>query len=285
MSDTTYEREIEAFIQEVFEQNYADLRTESGQALAPAVKQTALQQVLLYWRKLREIAENVTDTEVRLSLPRQETPQEREYTIEGVVDILREADRTVMYDIKTHDAVYVRANLDMYEQQLNVYAHIWQELRQQDLDEMAIIATDYPQGVKDALAGGDPAHLAYALDQWEPVVAIDFDPQRVDETIHEFGEVVDAIEENCFAPRSVEDLNGMLPGARRARFATRICVNCDARFSCVSYRQYAWQPGHRTAESKLSLYYASPPTDAEQEEWRAAGLDAAPEAGSLRADY
>jgi hypothetical protein len=285
MHDAAYEQEIEAFIREVFEQNYEDLRIESGQAIAPAVKQTALQQVLLYWRKLREIAENVTDTEVRLSLPRQETPQEREYTIEGVVDILREADRTVMYDIKTHDAVYVRANLDMYEQQLNVYAHIWQELRQQNLNEMAIIATDYPQGVKDALAGGDPAHLAYALGQWEPVVEIDFDSRRVDETIREFGEVVDAIEENCFAPRSVQDLNSTLPGARRARFATRICVNCDARFSCVSYRQYAWQPGSKMAETKLSSYYASTSTDAEQEEWRAAGLDSSPDPGDLWADF
>ena len=30
-----------------------------------------------------------------------------------------------MYDIKTHDADFVNANED-YEDQLNVYTHIWQ---------------------------------------------------------------------------------------------------------------------------------------------------------------
>ena len=58
----------------MFEQNYEELRLESGQAVAPDVKQTALNQVLLYWRKLRAIAEGVTDTEVHLSLPRQRHP-------------------------------------------------------------------------------------------------------------------------------------------------------------------------------------------------------------------
>ncbi len=64
-----YEFEMENFIRQVFEQNYEELRLDSGHAISPDVKQTALNQVLLYWRILREIAENVTDTEVRLSLP------------------------------------------------------------------------------------------------------------------------------------------------------------------------------------------------------------------------
>jgi len=285
MSDT-YEQELEDFIRQVFEQNYEELRLESGQAIAPDVKETALNQVLLYWRKLHAIAEGVTDTEVHLSLPGNETPSEREYTIEGVVDILREADRTLMYDIKTHDADYVRANLELYEQQLNVYAHIWRELRQQSLDEMAVIATDYPETVRDALASGDPARLAYALEQWQPVVPIDYDPRRVQATIAEFGAAVDAIEENRFAPRSLDDLNAVLPGTRSMRFATRVCRNCDARFSCAAYRQYAWQPGYRAmAESQMRRLYAEPPTDAEQEQWRTAGMDAAPDDTGMRADF
>lgn len=285
MSEPTYEQEIEAFIDEIFDQNYEELRLESGHALAPDAKETARNQVLLYWRKLRAIAEGVTDTEVRLSLPRCETPREREYTIEGIVDILREADRTVMYDIKTHDADYVRANLDLYEQQLNVYAHIWQELRRQALDEMAVIATDYPEPIRDALVDGDPGRIAYAMAQWEPVVPIDFDARRVEETIREFGAVVDAIEENRFAPRSLDDLNEVLPGTRNVRFGTRVCRNCDARFSCAAYRQYAWQPGRAVAETQMSQYYGDLPSDPEQEQWRTAGLDATPDAGGLRADF
>ncbi len=195
-------------------------------------------------------------------------------------------DRTVMYDIKTHDADYVRANLELYEQQLNVYAHIWQALRQQPLDEMAIIATDYPEAVQVALTSGDPEHLAYALERWDPVVPILFDARRVEMTIREFSTVVDAIEENHFAPRTVDDLNAILPGTRAMRFATRVCRNCDARFSCSAYREYAWRPGQRgVAEERFRQYYEETLPDAEQEQWRAAGLEAALDAGDARADY
>jgi hypothetical protein len=65
---------------------------------------------LRYWQKLKHVAEKVTDTEVRLVLPHQQTPQNRRFNIEGVVDILRDEGRTIMYDIKTHDVDYVREN-------------------------------------------------------------------------------------------------------------------------------------------------------------------------------
>ncbi len=283
MTDPTYEKEMEDFIRQVFEENFEQLRLESSHSIAFHVKETALNQILLYWRKLREIAENVTDTEVRLSLPGQESPRGREYTIEGVVDIVREQDRTLMYDIKTHDADYVRANIDLYEQQLNVYAHIWQELRQQPLDYTAIIATAYPEAVQEALASGDPMHIAYALEHWEPVVPIDYDASRVYRTISEFGKVVDEVEDGHFSPPSLDDLNEVIPGPRRERFATRVCRNCDARFSCGSYRQYAWH-GRGVAERKAAEYFADPPVDLEQEEWRTASLDAASDTEELRAD-
>ncbi len=282
---TTYEEEIEDFIRAMFEENYERLRLESGQALAPNVKETALTQVLLYWRKLRAIAAAVTDTEVHLSLPGCETSHGREYTIEGVVDILQEEGRTVMYDVKTHDPDFVRANPELYEQQLNVYAHIWQELRQQALDEMAVIATDFPESLQEAWTSGDPNALAYQLARWEPVIPMAFDERRVEETIQAFGAVVDAIEENRFAPRSVADLDARLYGAGQVRFATRICRNCDARFSCSSFREYAWQPGRRGVSERGLEYFIDAPPDMEQEQWRAAGLEAAPDTAGLRADF
>ena len=52
-----------------------------------------------------------------------------------------------MYDVKTHDAEAVRANLTL-ERQLNVYAHIWQNLRGQGLDEPAVISTALPEGLR-----------------------------------------------------------------------------------------------------------------------------------------
>src|SRR5947207_1032929 len=106
----------EAFIREAFDSNFEQLRFESGHALAPEVKERALEQTLLYWRKLRDIAESVTDTEVDLQLPNQKTPNGRKFNIEGIVDIVREQDRTVMYDLKTHDAEFVSDNIAMYEE-------------------------------------------------------------------------------------------------------------------------------------------------------------------------
>ena len=120
---------MEAAIRKMFDENFQRLRAESGHSLSPEVKNLAWQQVVLYWRRLRDIAESITDTEVRLNLPCQKTPKGRAFSIEGVVDIVREADRTTMYDIKTHDLNFVKENLPFYEKQLNVYAYIWQHLR------------------------------------------------------------------------------------------------------------------------------------------------------------
>ena len=285
MTETNYSVEIEAFIRQVFEQNYEELRLDSGHAVTPDVKQTALNQVLLYWRFHGDIANNVTDTEVRLSLPSQETPRGRDYTIEGIVDILRDNDRTVMYDIKTHNAEYVRANIELYEQQLNVYAHIWQELRKQPLNDMAIIATDYPEAVRNALANEDEQELAYAISQWQPVVDIDFDPKSVDQTIAEFGLVVDDIEDGRFNPPPLDKLKEIMPGTRGIRFATHVCRNCDARFSCSAYRQYAWLGAKGAADRSMRQYFDEAASDPEQEAWRSGNLEATYSANDLQRDF
>jgi len=109
------DKEIEAFLRESFEQNFELLKLESGHSLGADIKDAAWNQVLFYWRKLKDIATRVTETEVRLNLPDQESPGGRKFGIEGVVDIVREGDQTVMYDIKTHDADQVRENIADYE--------------------------------------------------------------------------------------------------------------------------------------------------------------------------
>jgi len=286
MEKDQYSAEMEAFIRNSFEQNYEELRLESGHAIAPDVKLTALNQVLLYWRMLNEIASNVTDTEVRLNLPNQKTPDGRTFAIEGVVDILRDNERTIMYDIKTHNADYVRDNLDVYEQQLNVYAHIWKNLRGQELDETAIIATDYPENVRDALASENEAEIEHALSTWNPVVPIRFDPKKVLETIAKFGETVDDIENGVFAPPPLERLNELMTGTKfKVRFATHVCRNCDARFSCKSYREYAWRGGRKTQDSAMTQYFAEALPDEDQEVWRSSNLEVQPNPNDLRADF
>lgn len=109
---------IEGFLRDAFEANYARLRYETGHALSLELKEAAWQQIHLYWHRLHDLARRVTETEVRLVLPNQKTPKGRTFGIEGVVDIVQEEGRTVMCDLKTHDAAVVHANLPDYAQQL-----------------------------------------------------------------------------------------------------------------------------------------------------------------------
>jgi uncharacterized protein YeaC (DUF1315 family) len=270
---STYDLEVEEFIRQAFVENFEMLRFEGGHSLTPEVKEAALQQVLLYWRKLYAIAEKVTETEAKLNLPEQKTPKGRKFGIEGVVDIVRENDQTVMYDIKSHEVAYVRANTEFYEKQLNVYAYIWQKLRHQPLDQTAIIATDFPEAIAQALTNGDQAQLEAALNEWDPVVEIPFDERHVETTIAEFGCVVDAIEERIFAPPPVEKLQTRLEGTNNILFATQVCRNCDARFSCASYRDYALESGQGSAERNFRRYFNDYGDDLELETWRTANLE------------
>ena len=246
---------IEAFIRQVFEENFELLAAESGHVISAESRAAALQQVLLYWRKLRHVAERVTDTEVHLTLPGQRSPGGREYAIEGMVDIVREDGCVVMYDIKTHEADYVRANLDLYRQQL---------------DSAAIIATNFPRAVKEALSNPDPRALEAALAAWDPLIPIEYDPLNKDHTLIEFGRVVDVVEDGRFAPPPLERLQATIPGVLiHERFGTRICRQCDARFSCDSYRRFAGGV-QRLAERGMTYFVDSNPN---QEEWRTAGLE------------
>ncbi len=262
--------DIEQRLNEFFEENLAALALENGHSLSPEVRETARQQVLMYWRKLRHIAERVTDTEVHLSLPQQRSPKGRTFAIEGVVDIVREDERVVMYDIKTHDAAAIKANIEEYERQLNIYAHIWQNLRGQRLDEAAVICTQLPEMLRQALGVGDEQRIEYELTQWEPVIPIPFETEHVAKTVQEFGEVVDQIEDGCFAPADLTTLQGRLAGTTRT-FASEICRRCDARFSCASYRAYA-HVASQGVERRFREYFDDFGDEVEQGERIANGL-------------
>ena len=268
---------MEERIVEFFEENFEMLRIESGHSLSPQAKENARLQVLLYWRKLREVASRVTDTEVRLSLPGQVTPGGRTFGIEGIVDIVREDDITIMYDIKTHNADAIRGNLPEYEKQLNIYAHIWQTLRGQELDATAVISTDIPAPLQEALRSGIENRIQTAMNDWQPLIDVTFDRPHVADTIAAFGAVVDAIECGAFAPPPPTMLSTQRPGSRRS-FVRDVCHNCDGRFSCSSYRAYARNASTRR-ELDFTLYYR----ETERDEWVITALDTAPDADTLDA--
>lgn len=263
--------EIEKAIKDIFEQNYEVLKLEGGHALTADVTQAALTQVLYYYRKMRSIAERVTETEVKLTLPDQTTPDGRRFTIEGVVDIVREDDEVWMYDIKTHDPDYINGNKQYYEKQLNVYAHIYENLRGNKLDHTAIISTAFPANMKAAIASGDATRIEHELPKWNSLIQIPFDQSKVQATIQDFAAVIDKIETNCFEPPAVSVLQAKIEGTNTL-FATRVCRNCDARYSCEAYREYALIIGTRT-QSNFKKYFEDLSNDLEQEEFLTANIN------------
>jgi len=272
---------VEQFIRDAFEQNFEDIRRNSGHVISPHIKELALSQVLFYWKKLKDVAESITETEVKLHLPNQKTPSGRKFSIEGVVDIVRANDRVIMYDIKTHEVDYVRAHPEEYAKQLNVYAYIWHHLRGQQLDETAIIATAYPPAVREAIASRDPATIARALSSWDPLISLPFKPENVQAMITDFARIVDEIEENHFSPTPVEKLREHVGKSDNSLFATAICRYCDARFSCSAYRAYASTVKGYTIEHSFKEYYNDLGPDPEREDWTTTTLDSAPDSVTL----
>lgn len=279
MTSTQQPAQVDAaLIDELFDRNVEELEAEGTKALSPWIRDLARMQVQLYWRRLETIARQVSETEVRLQLPAQHSPAGRTFGIEGIVDIVRAADgSTTMYDIKTHDAEYVRENTAHYARQLNVYAHIWQELRGNRLDATAVICTALPNDLETAWIKGDLVALANALSKWDPVIPITFDARGVETTIEEFGSVVDRIESHDFTPPTYEQLCERVPGTR-SRFAVYVCRNCDARYSCRSYQRYVFGDSSRT-ESVMRTYLGDLGDEDAREDFAVAALEIEPPLG------
>lgn len=263
--------DIENFIRESFEENYELLKLESGHALSPMVKESALLQVLEYWKKLQYIASEVTNTEIALNLPNQISPNGINYSIDGIVDIVRESEKVIMYDIKTHDSEYVRANLDLYEGQLNIYAYIWKELRSQSLDEMAIIATALPKKLTNAIRSQNENEIQKERELWKPVIEINFNKNRYSEIISFFGKTVDKIENKTFSPPSVERLR-QNASERKIPFGTHVCRNCDARFSCTSYKQFYQHTENGKRDIQFTKFIEDLGDENDQGEWAIVNL-------------
>lgn len=264
--------EIEKKLKDLFDENFDILKSESGHTIAEYTKQLAWNQVLYYWKKLYEIAQHITDSEVRLCLPNQKTKKKRTFSIDGVVDIIREHSETWMYDIKTHDAEYIEGNKKFYENQLNIYAHIWQKLRNSKLDHTAIISTSFSKALRTAIRDGDPIRIAKALQEWNPIIEMHFSKEGVGHTVEDFGNVVDEIEENKFSPPSVSKLSEKYPGSDKT-FLNRICSNCDTRFTCPSFRQYITNATKGT-HTKFKKYVDVAIDEIEREEWVNVNLEA-----------
>ena len=265
--------EIETRIREFFDANYRQILAEGGaHVLTPRSLEQALQQVEHYWKKLRDIAINVSETEVRLQLPNQLTPKGRKFVIEGVVDLVREADRLRMYDIKTHYCEEVRHHEATYAAQLNVYAYIWERLRGHTIQDMGVIAIQLPHTLRDAIRNGDRVRIAQELEGWDPLVSIAADPASIEVTFDRIAHTVDQIEDGAFSPPPPERLAQIVgsdqnTGGQQIAFATLHCRNCDGRFSCDSYREYMKTGGGTARRFDLLRYLNEVVDDGELDDW------------------
>ncbi len=95
------------------------------------------------------------------------------------------------------------------------------------------------------------------------MIEIPTDDDRVNRTVEDFAGVLDCIEDSCFNPVPVKRLKEKVKGTKHT-FAVRVCQNCDARFSCESYREYAGGSGRR---GKVTGYSTDYVPEEEQEEF------------------
>ena len=126
--------------------------------------------------------------------------------IEGVVDLVKKADRLRMYDIKTHYCEEVRHHQTTYAAQLKVYAYIWERLRGHSIQDMGVIAIQLPHAMREAIRTADRARIARELESWNPLVSISPDPASIEATFDRIAQTVDLIEDGVFSPPPPERL-------------------------------------------------------------------------------
>jgi len=226
------DEQVIQFITESLEENYNLLKLEGGHALSTENIELALRQVILYWTHLKNLALNVTDTEVALSLPNQKTDQGVPFTIYGVIDLVNQNDKLFMYDIKTHDCDYVSENINLYEKQLGLYAYIWEQLNDRTLDGAGVIAIGENDILKQELLNvAKEDYAQFRSESWNPLIPIKIEKQKMEKVLQEFKETVDFIEFNPFTPRK------LTMDKESGNFIQKSCNNCDVRFNCISYKE------------------------------------------------
>ena len=238
-------QEIIEFIRARMDKNIQALLSESGQRINPSVKIAAERQALAYWITMQSVAEKVTETEVKLALPECISPAGRRFTIEGVVDIIRDDAGLEIFDIKSMPASYVLNNKPKFQEQLNVYAHILSNLKGVKVKRAAIIATGPEEGLRKELRNQQipAAELQSLLSRLNPLVEMELCEESIADTITRFGKVIDSIESGDYKPRPAAELNRSNDAnSTSAKFGVDVCRNCDVRFSCDSYRAFRKMP-------------------------------------------
>lgn len=187
----------ESRLEELFERTFRFLCLSDVRPIGDAAKQSAMKQVLDYYRQNREEMERVIETEVDVSL------EKDGYILGGKVDLLLGGDgKLELLDFKTSPRPRNSPELiAAYERQLCTYAHILERRYGRHVDRLLLYWTSEPRK-KDAL------------------MVLPYDPTKVEHAGRYFDEVVTRIQSEEFAVRKPPE-----PG---------ICKECDLRALCTA---------------------------------------------------
>ena len=185
----------EARIRELFEQTFRFLCVSDVRPIGDSAKETAFNQVINYFRQNQDKMRRVIDTEVDVSL------EKDDYILTGKVDLLMGGDgKLELLDFKTSPRPKDSPELiAAYERQLCTYAHILQRRYGRSADRLLLYWTSEPR--KEAA-----------------LMCLPYNPERVEEAGRHFDETVHSIQAERFEVTTPPE--------------AAICKECDLRMLC-----------------------------------------------------
>ncbi len=187
----------ETRVRELFERTFRFLSLSDVRPIGDTAKESAFDQVMNYYRQNRDEMRRVIQTEVDVSL------EKDSYILTGKVDLLLGGDgKLELLDFKTSPRPKDSPELiAAYERQLCTYAHILERRHGRHVDRLLLYWTSEPRK-EDAL------------------MALPYDPTRVEEAARHFDETVRRIRAREFAVTTPPE--------------AAICKECDLRMLCRS---------------------------------------------------
>lgn len=184
-------------IEDLFENNYKSLLATGLRPLDKTPKESALKQVITYFKQNQDLLERILETEVDVSV------EKDDYIIVGKIDLLLGKDEKLeLLDFKTQPRPdYGDPLIERYKKQLCLYAYIIKE-RHNKMPERLYIYWTSEEKRKDAL------------------MEIEYDENLIEEAGLHFDNVVRKIKERDFDVKIKPDVN-------------KVCKDCDFRFYCA----------------------------------------------------
>jgi len=185
----------EAFISERFEFNFRHLVQREARKIGPEQKQAAFNQIMNYWRQNADAIARVQETEVDVSL------EKDDYILNGAIDlVLGDDNQLEVLDFKAQKRPSAdHPMIKTYYQQLCIYAHILEERKKIRPSKLHIYWTG-------------------EADKNDALMSFDYDPKDVAEAAQHFEQVVRAIQAEEFAVLDVPE--------------AKVCNECDFKPYC-----------------------------------------------------